>query len=122
MNNSKCVICNKEFVEGDLLQAFLRNPEDPAGSWTKPVEVDSEYQIRHARNQDKIQRKHHSCEVSDSYVPDYNNDCCNCGQSPVVTVVDSLGNKTTDFEMCGPCTFGTAKALDVDQWNTQDDW
>lgn len=56
----------------------------------------------------------------DSYEPDWDAKCCNCGQSPVVTAVKD-GEVVNNFEMCGPCTFGTAKALDTDWWNGDDD-
>ena len=52
----------------------------------------------------------------ESYEPDYTSECMVCGQSPVVTVVRE-GEVIHSTEMCGPCTFGTAKALDPDWWN-----
>ncbi len=55
-----------------------------------------------------------------SFEPDYDQECYNCGQSPVVTVVKD-GKVTTNFEMCGPCTFGTARAIYPEWWNNQDD-
>lgn len=53
-------------------------------------------------------------------VPDYEAECENCGQSPCVTGVDK--NEVTIYRsgMCGPCTFGTAKAIDPDWWNESD--
>lgn len=59
---SKCIVCKKLFVEGDMLQAFLRCPEDYDGSWTKPIKVDIGYQERSTRNNDKIKRKHLDCK------------------------------------------------------------
>lgn len=56
----------------------------------------------------------------DSYDPDFDHNCIVCGQNPVVTLVRK-GEVVYETEMCGPCTFGTAKALDWDWWNTQDD-
>lgn len=50
------------------------------------------------------------------FVPDYNGSCFNCGQSPTVTVVDGNGIVVTDFEMCGPCTFGEASAVYPESW------
>jgi len=55
----------------------------------------------------------------DSYEPDYKQKCENCGQSPVVTAVLD-GKVVTDFGMCGVCTFGTAKALNPNWWNSDD--
>lgn len=62
---SHCVVCNEPFEEGDLLQAFLACPDDPKGSWTKLVTVDSEFQNRHAANKDKVKRKHGRCHVKE---------------------------------------------------------
>ena len=62
MTDSKCVVCNKAFKEGDALQAFLRSPEDFGGSWTAPAPVDRGYQKRSATNNDNIKRKHFTCE------------------------------------------------------------
>ena len=51
-----------------------------------------------------------------TYVPDYEQQCSNCGTSPVVTIQNSKGKVITDFEMCGPCTFGSAECIDPDNW------
>ena len=59
-------------------------------------------------------------ETIDSYEPDYEQECQNCGQTPCVTAMKD-GKVVASFEMCGPCTFGTAKALDPDWWNGDDD-
>ena len=56
----------------------------------------------------------------DSYEPDYDCECENCGQSPCVTAVKD-GEVVHHTDMCGVCTFGTAKALDPDWWNGDDD-
>ncbi|MCK5613715.1 hypothetical protein KAR91_68255 [Candidatus Pacearchaeota archaeon] len=64
MSKSKCIVCNKAFKEGDMLQAFLRCPEDPDGSWTAPIGVDRGYQERSERNNDTIRRKHLACKSS----------------------------------------------------------
>jgi hypothetical protein len=49
------------------------------------------------------------------YVPDYDNDCCDCGQSPTVTIFqDGLDEAQT--ELCGPCYFGEDDALNPDNW------
>lgn len=58
--------------------------------------------------------------IVDSFEPDYDRKCYNCGQSPVVTGV--MGGKVVyDSEMCGPCTFGTAEALAPTWWNEGED-
>lgn len=58
---AKCIICKKTFKPGDEIQAFLRSPDDPVGGWTKPIILDSKFQERHQRNQDKVKRKHFNC-------------------------------------------------------------
>ena len=62
-NISRCCICNKPFKTGEYLQAFLRCPEDPKGSWTDPAMVDAEYQQRSQKVIDKIKRKHVECKL-----------------------------------------------------------
>jgi hypothetical protein len=58
----RCACCGKPFKEGDLLQTFLRSPDNPSGSWLKtPVVVDAEFQSRALRNNDKIKRYHSEC-------------------------------------------------------------
>lgn len=56
-----CIVCGKPFEVGDTISAFLRCPEDPRGSWTGPYPVDAGFQERHARNADKIKRRHGEC-------------------------------------------------------------
>ena len=56
----------------------------------------------------------------DSYEPDYDSTCDCCGQSPVVTAVKD-GVVVHSTEMCGVCTFGTARAMDPEWWNSDDD-
>jgi len=56
----------------------------------------------------------------DSYEPDYEQECENCGQTPVVTGV-AKGKVVYDSGMCGPCTFGTARAIDPAWWNSDED-
>ena len=46
----KCMFCEQPFKPGDKLQAFLRSPDDPIGSWTDSVTVDEGFQKRHQRN------------------------------------------------------------------------
>ena len=52
----------------------------------------------------------------DSYEPDWEQNCENCGQSPTVTGVKD-GLIVLDVGMCGPCTWGEAAMLDPDKWN-----
>lgn len=52
----------------------------------------------------------------DTYEPDYSSACMNCGHTPVVTA-SYKGKIVHSWDMCGVCTFGTAKALDPDWWN-----
>lgn len=61
MKDSKCVVCGITFKEGDMVQCFLRSPDNPNGSWTKPVKVDTQFQARIARNNDKLSRRHSHC-------------------------------------------------------------
>lgn len=53
----------------------------------------------------------------EKYFPDYEQKCGNCGESPVVTIQNEKGKVVHDFEMCGPCTFGSAKCLDPEEWS-----
>ena len=56
----------------------------------------------------------------DYYKPDYKHSCCNCSNSPVVTgVKDDV--VVYQGEMCGPCTWGTSRALYPDTWNEADE-
>lgn len=55
----------------------------------------------------------------DKFEPNYKGKCCNCDQSPTVTAVKD-GKVVVDWEMCGPCTFGTAQAIDPLNWNDLD--
>ena len=64
---SKCVVCGKEFVEGDWLQAFLRSKDKPEGDWSDAIEVDARFQERIVFNGDKIKRRHaRHCFTKDS--------------------------------------------------------
>ena len=56
----------------------------------------------------------------DSYEPNYENECEVCSQTPTVTAVKN-GETLHDWDLCGVCVFGTAKALDPDWWNGIDD-
>ena len=52
----------------------------------------------------------------DSFEPDYENECCNCGTTPIVNV---MKDKEVIFstDMCGPCTWGEARTIDPSTWN-----
>ncbi len=52
----------------------------------------------------------------DSYQPDYEATCDNCGQSPVVTCVKN-GAVVYSLGMCGSCTFGEEESIDPENWN-----
>lgn len=58
---SRCVVCGVPFAAGDSLQAFLRNPERPEGSWTASVVVDPAFQNRCEVNKDNVRRRHTEC-------------------------------------------------------------
>ncbi len=58
--------------------------------------------------------------IIDSYEPDWSQECECCGQKPTVTAVKD-SKVITDFNMCGVCTFGTAKALNIEWWNSDED-
>ena len=49
------------------------------------------------------------------FVPDYEIECCNCEQTPTVTIFQD-GLIWAQSELCGPCYFGEADALDPDNW------
>jgi hypothetical protein len=48
--------------------------------------------------------------------PDYDIKCCLCDATPTVTIEDE-GVTTYESELCGPCYFGTAAAIDTEEWN-----
>lgn len=52
----------------------------------------------------------------DQYVPDHDQKCQSCGNSPTVTGVKD-GQKVLDLGLCGPCTWGEATAADPNNWN-----
>lgn len=52
----------------------------------------------------------------DRFVPDYTHRCSNCGNTPVVTA-EKDGKIVYQGELCGPCTWGIAAALDPRTWN-----
>lgn len=51
----------------------------------------------------------------DSYEPDYENACENCGQVPVVTAVKD-GKVVNRWGMCGVCVWGESVCLDPAEW------
>lgn len=51
----------------------------------------------------------------ETFVPDYKHKCEVCEQKPVVTGV-TLGKVVYRSGMCGPCTFGSADAIDPEDW------
>jgi hypothetical protein len=58
--------------------------------------------------------------IVDSYEPNYLGECGNCGTSPTVMAVRK-NQIVVDFGLCGPCCFGSAKAIDPQWWNSSDD-
>ena len=56
----------------------------------------------------------------DSFEPDYKETCEVCNQSPTVTGLHK-GKVVYRSGMCGVCTFGTARALATDWWNSNED-
>lgn len=54
---------------------------------------------------------------TNKFTPDFERECCNCGQVPTVKLEDEKGKFLTHFDMCGPCTFGESKMIDHEKWN-----
>lgn len=52
----------------------------------------------------------------DEYTPNYRRRCLNCDQSPTVEGTKD-GARVMIADLCGPCTFGTADALEPSDWN-----
>lgn len=52
----------------------------------------------------------------DAFVPDYDDQCMNCGASPTVAAV-AKGKLVYQGHLCGPCTWGDADMLDPGNWN-----
>ncbi len=48
--------------------------------------------------------------------PDYSTKCCNCEATPTVVIVSQTGDVVHATEMCGVCTWGSAKYLDPSDW------
>lgn len=61
--NNKCIVCGDEFNVGDYIQAFLRSPDDPSGSFCAPVIVDPKFHDRIIENKDTVKRKHLNCDM-----------------------------------------------------------
>ena len=59
------------------------------------------------------------------FEPNYDRPCMCCGNTPTVNIVNtnSEGREVVVHrgDMCGPCTFGTADAIDPDEWNEEAD-
>ena len=51
------------------------------------------------------------------FTPDYDRECDNCGQSPVVTAIDAAGENRLLTSLCGPCYFVESRMLDPGEWN-----
>jgi hypothetical protein len=57
-------------------------------------------------------------ETPVEFKPDYERECANCEQSPVVMAIDATGKNHMDRRpLCGPCCFGEARMVDPNQWN-----
>lgn len=56
--------------------------------------------------------------TKEQYEPSYDTVCTVCSQTPVVVAVSSTKERI-ELDLCGPCCFGTARALDVDWWNAE---
>ena len=54
------------------------------------------------------------------YLPNYKKRCEVCEQRPTVTGVDKNNKVVYKGDMCGVCTFGSAKCLDPENWNKVD--
>ena len=55
------------------------------------------------------------------FEPDYITECFNCDQTPTVMVTDEGCNIEHHTELCGPCCFGEAAALDPKNWNINEE-
>lgn len=63
------------------------------------------------RNKDKD-----ASRTPNATVPNYELKCCVCGQTPTVQIVNRKGNVEHETELCGPCCWGEAECIDVDNW------
>lgn len=57
----------------------------------------------------------------DAFVPDYEHQCENCGQTPVVCA-EKNGRVILRTTLCGPCTWDEAAMLDPAAWNDSNQW
>lgn len=49
--------------------------------------------------------------------PNYDRKCLNCEQTPTVDIYDKDGKiLRTHMDLCGPCCFGEADAVDPENW------
>ncbi|MBF3820792.1 hypothetical protein ISF98_05595 [Burkholderia pseudomallei] len=51
----------------------------------------------------------------DSFEPDYESQCANCGESPTVLGIKD-GKVVYASDMCGVCTWGEADCVDPANW------
>ncbi|QQX80825.1 hypothetical protein JK628_02835 [Shewanella sp. KX20019] len=49
--------------------------------------------------------------------PNYEENCCNCGQTPTVEIYNEKGILVHSLDMCGVCTWGESACLDPEEWN-----
>jgi len=49
-------------------------------------------------------------------LPNYRENCSNCGQTPTVDIANEKGKTVLRTGMCGVCTWGEAECLDPDNW------
>lgn len=52
----------------------------------------------------------------DEYVPNYERKCIACDNKPTVEGLKD-GARVLIADLCGPCTFGTADAVEPSEWN-----
>lgn len=53
---------------------------------------------------------------NEDFKPNHGTKCENCEQTPTVVVIVST-TEEYNSGLCGPCYFGTARALDSDEWD-----
>jgi len=54
-------------------------------------------------------------KVPVKFVPNYDDECMVCGQSPTVDIYVN-GKLENETEMCGVCTWGEAACIDPENW------
>lgn len=52
------------------------------------------------------------------FLADYDGVCEVCGSGPTVVVAAQNGDVISALNLCGPCCFGTAEALDPGYWES----